>query len=155
MLIHPHGKLDICGGENMLSYQKLDVYQCSIQFIALVALLICKLPRGYFFLADELKRGRGPGSPPQPRPRKKGKTWGVSDRQKVGNFQLTITLHTPYTFGARCDMLTVPTTCPFCFKAVIMRNLESGLRSAKMVVPSTTCLSSRSDIPHCRSIEKS
>ena len=40
----------------MLSYQKLDVYQCSIQFIALVALLICKLPRGYFFLADELKR---------------------------------------------------------------------------------------------------
>jgi len=40
----------------MLSYQKLDVYQCSIQFIALAALLICKLPRGYFFLADELKR---------------------------------------------------------------------------------------------------
>jgi four helix bundle protein len=40
----------------MLSYQKLDVYQCAIQFIALVALLISKLPRGYFFLADELKR---------------------------------------------------------------------------------------------------
>jgi four helix bundle protein len=40
----------------MLSYQKLDVYQCSIQFMALVTLLICKLPRGYFFLADELKR---------------------------------------------------------------------------------------------------
>ena len=40
----------------MLSYQKLDVYQCSIQFIALVALLIRKLPKGYFFLADELKR---------------------------------------------------------------------------------------------------
>ena len=40
----------------MLSYQKLDVYQCSIQFIALVASLIRKLPRGYFFLADELKR---------------------------------------------------------------------------------------------------
>jgi four helix bundle protein len=40
----------------MLSYQKLDVYQCSIQFITLVAVLIRKLPRGYFFLADELKR---------------------------------------------------------------------------------------------------
>ena len=40
----------------MLSYQKLDVYQCSIQFIALVTWLIRKLPRGYFFLADELKR---------------------------------------------------------------------------------------------------
>ena len=40
----------------MLSYQKLDLYQCSIQFIALVALVIRKLPRGYFFLADELRR---------------------------------------------------------------------------------------------------
>ena len=40
----------------MLSYQKLDVNRCSIQFIALVALLIGKLPRGYFFLTDELKR---------------------------------------------------------------------------------------------------
>jgi four helix bundle protein len=40
----------------MLSYQKLDVYQCSIQFIALVAVLIGKLPRGYFFLTDEWRR---------------------------------------------------------------------------------------------------
>ena len=40
----------------MLSYQRLDVYQCSIQFIALAVLLISKLPRGYFFLVDELKR---------------------------------------------------------------------------------------------------
>jgi four helix bundle protein len=40
----------------MLSYQKLDVYQCSIHFIGLVSLLIRRLPRGYFFLADELKR---------------------------------------------------------------------------------------------------
>jgi four helix bundle protein len=43
-------------GEDMLSYQKLDVYRCSIQFIALVVLLIRKLPKGYFFLVDELKR---------------------------------------------------------------------------------------------------
>jgi four helix bundle protein len=40
----------------MLGCQKLDVYQCSIQFIALVGLLIGKLPRGYFFLTDELER---------------------------------------------------------------------------------------------------
>jgi four helix bundle protein len=40
----------------MLSYQKLDVYQCSIQFIALAALMIRRLPRGYSFLADELRR---------------------------------------------------------------------------------------------------
>ena len=40
----------------MLSCQKLDVYQCAIQFIALVALLIGKLPRGFFFLTDEWKR---------------------------------------------------------------------------------------------------
>jgi four helix bundle protein len=40
----------------MLSYQKLDVYQCSIQFIALGAALITNLPKGFFFLADELKR---------------------------------------------------------------------------------------------------
>ena len=40
----------------MLSYQKLDVYQCTIKFLALVAVILSKLPRGYSFLADELKR---------------------------------------------------------------------------------------------------
>jgi four helix bundle protein len=40
----------------MLSCQKLDVCQCSIQFITLAAPLIGRLPRGYFFLTDELKR---------------------------------------------------------------------------------------------------
>jgi four helix bundle protein len=43
-------------GFNVLSYQKLDVYQCAIKFLALVASILCKLPRGYSFLADELKR---------------------------------------------------------------------------------------------------
>jgi four helix bundle protein len=56
LLICPTGQLDMRGGEEMLTYQKLDVYQCSIQFIALVVFLITKLPRGYSFLADELKR---------------------------------------------------------------------------------------------------
>ena len=40
----------------MLSYQKLDVYQCAIKFLALAAVILSKLPRGYSFLADELKR---------------------------------------------------------------------------------------------------
>ncbi len=40
----------------MLSYQKLDVYRCAIEFLALVAVIVSKLPRGYAFLADELKR---------------------------------------------------------------------------------------------------
>ncbi len=40
----------------MLSYQKLDVYQCAIEFLALAALIVSRLPRGYSFLADELKR---------------------------------------------------------------------------------------------------
>jgi four helix bundle protein len=40
----------------MLSYQKLDVYKCAIQFLALVAVILSKLPRGYAFLADELRR---------------------------------------------------------------------------------------------------
>ena len=40
----------------MLSYQKLDVYQCAIQFLALAAVILGGLPRGYSFLADELKR---------------------------------------------------------------------------------------------------
>jgi four helix bundle protein len=56
LLIPSRGQLDSHGGEKMLSFQKLDVYQCSIQFIALAVLLIRKLPKGYFFLVDELKR---------------------------------------------------------------------------------------------------
>jgi four helix bundle protein len=42
--------------QTVLSYQKLDVYQCAIKFLALVAEILGKLPRGYAFLADELKR---------------------------------------------------------------------------------------------------
>jgi four helix bundle protein len=56
LAILPGEQLDRLGGADMLSYQKLDVYQCAIQFIALVASLINKIPRGYAFLSDELKR---------------------------------------------------------------------------------------------------
>ena len=40
----------------MLSYQKLDVYQCAIEFLAVVAIIVSKIPRGYAFMSDELKR---------------------------------------------------------------------------------------------------
>ena len=63
----------------MLSYQKLDVYQCSIQFIALVSMLIRKLPRGYFFLSDELKRASV--SIPQNIAEGAGKA-GIADRSR-------------------------------------------------------------------------
>ncbi|HEV8132220.1 MAG TPA: hypothetical protein VGQ81_13285 [Acidobacteriota bacterium] len=39
----------------MLSYQKLDVYQCAIEFLALAAEIIKQVPRKYSFLADHLK----------------------------------------------------------------------------------------------------
>lgn len=40
----------------MLDYEKLDVYQCSIQFFTLAAKLVTKLPRGHNHLADQMKR---------------------------------------------------------------------------------------------------
>jgi four helix bundle protein len=40
----------------VLSFQKLDVYKCAIEFLALVAVIVIKLPRGYSYFADELKR---------------------------------------------------------------------------------------------------
>ncbi|HEY2930905.1 MAG TPA: four helix bundle protein [Acidobacteriota bacterium] len=40
----------------MLSYQKLDVYKCAIEFLALVAIIVQRISRGYSFLTDELKR---------------------------------------------------------------------------------------------------
>jgi four helix bundle protein len=40
----------------MMSYEKLDVYQCAIEFIGLAIQLIEELPRGYSILADQLKR---------------------------------------------------------------------------------------------------
>ncbi len=63
----------------MLSYQKLDVYQCAIQFLALAALLISKIPRGYSFLSDELKRASV--SMPQNIAEGVGKP-GVADRSR-------------------------------------------------------------------------
>ncbi len=40
----------------VLNFQKLDVYQCAIEFLALAAAMLSKLPRGHSFLADELRR---------------------------------------------------------------------------------------------------
>ena len=40
----------------MLSFQKLDVYQVSIEFLAFVHRLIARLPKGHADLADQLRR---------------------------------------------------------------------------------------------------
>ena len=40
----------------MMSYEKLDVYKCSIQFLSLSIELTQNLPRGHAGLADQIKR---------------------------------------------------------------------------------------------------
>ncbi len=39
-----------------LSHEKLDVYQCSIEFLGLSAEIIQRMPQGYSKLADQLHR---------------------------------------------------------------------------------------------------
>ena len=40
----------------MLAYQKLDVYRCAIQALALSARLTTEIPKGYGVLNDQLRR---------------------------------------------------------------------------------------------------
>lgn len=40
----------------MLGHERLDVYQCSIEFLALSAQTLETFPRGYAHLADQLRR---------------------------------------------------------------------------------------------------
>jgi four helix bundle protein len=40
----------------MLHFQKLDVYRCAVQFVALAAPLSDRMPRGYASLGDQLRR---------------------------------------------------------------------------------------------------
>ena len=40
----------------MLDHEKLDVYKCSVEFLALAFTLIKDLPRGYGLISDHLKR---------------------------------------------------------------------------------------------------
>ena len=40
----------------MLSFQRLDVYRCAVQFLALSSRLAANLPRGNAGLADQLRR---------------------------------------------------------------------------------------------------
>ena len=42
--------------EKRLTYENLDVYQCSIQFLALSSEIIDDLPKGNSILLDQLKR---------------------------------------------------------------------------------------------------
>jgi four helix bundle protein len=41
---------------SMLDHEKLDVYQCAIQFVALAFQIIEQLPRGHSSLADQFRR---------------------------------------------------------------------------------------------------
>jgi len=41
---------------SMLSFQKLDVYRCAIEFLALVLEIIKDIPRGHAVVVDQLKR---------------------------------------------------------------------------------------------------
>jgi four helix bundle protein len=40
----------------MLSFQKLDVYKCSIEFLASATEIAADVPRGFAHLADQLRR---------------------------------------------------------------------------------------------------
>jgi len=40
----------------MLDHEKLDVYQCAIEFLEVAFTLVAKLPRGHSALADQLRR---------------------------------------------------------------------------------------------------
>ena len=68
----------------MLHFEKLDVYQASIKFLAVSATIIEKLPTGYSNLADQLKRAslsiplniaEGAGKPTG---RDEGKFYGIA-----------------------------------------------------------------------------
>ena len=43
----------------MLDHEKIDVYQCSIEFLALSVQVIETLPKGYSALVDQMKRAHG------------------------------------------------------------------------------------------------
>ena len=40
----------------MLSFQKLDVYQCSIQFLVFVRRVVRRIPKGHGDLVDQIRR---------------------------------------------------------------------------------------------------
>jgi four helix bundle protein len=42
--------------DGMLDYERLDVYQCALQFAALSFQILEKMPRGHAELSDQLKR---------------------------------------------------------------------------------------------------
>jgi four helix bundle protein len=42
--------------EPVLGHEKLDVYQCSIEFLALTNEVLERLPNGYVFVSDQLRR---------------------------------------------------------------------------------------------------
>jgi four helix bundle protein len=45
-----------CRYLNMLSFQKLDVYQCAIKFLSFALEIIARLPRGHAAISEQLRR---------------------------------------------------------------------------------------------------
>jgi four helix bundle protein len=46
----------MAGENSRLNHEDLDVYQAAIEFLAIAALVVEEIPRGYSFLNDQLKR---------------------------------------------------------------------------------------------------
>ncbi|MBI3071364.1 MAG: four helix bundle protein [Deltaproteobacteria bacterium] len=40
----------------MLDYEKLDVYRCSLEFLSFALRLATRMPKGYSYLGDQLRR---------------------------------------------------------------------------------------------------
>ena len=51
-----HSLFPITNGMNDFGYQKLDVYQCSMEFLAAASQLNDSLPKGFAHLGDQLRR---------------------------------------------------------------------------------------------------
>ena len=51
-----NGEVHAADGYVMLSFQKLDVYRCAIEFLALSTGLAQNLPKGHAALAEQLRR---------------------------------------------------------------------------------------------------
>jgi four helix bundle protein len=84
----------------MLSFQKLDVYQRSIEFLAYVRRLLPQLPKGHADLADQLRRSAQ--STPQNIAEGAGRT---SKLDKARHY--TIARGSPMESAAHFDVLKV------------------------------------------------
>lgn len=84
----------------MLAYEKLDVYQAAIEFLALCAGLMNAVPKGHASLSDQLRRAAT--SIPLNIAESSGKT-GIADRKRF----LAIARGSAMECGAILDVLRV------------------------------------------------